>query len=101
MFSIKPEQQRSKLWKEFLSSFAGAFWLFTCAEQSCGVVASAHSTMVVFCFTLPKDYPLDSHGQRYPEHVADSVSTQGPASALHLCSSLSTSLWRDGITQQS
>lgn len=101
MLSIKPEQQRSKLWKESPSSFAGAFWLFTCADQNCGVVSSAHSTMVVSCFTLSKYYPSGSRGHRYPEHLADSVSMQGPASALHLCSSLSTLLQRDGITQQS
>lgn len=94
-----PEQRRSKLWKESPSSLASAFWHFSCAEQSCAVVASAHNAIVVSCFILSKYYSSSYHYHQYPEHLADSVHTLGPALALHLHPSLSTLLERDGISQ--
>lgn len=91
---VIPVQQSCKLWKETPSSVAGAFWLVSCAGQSCGVVPSARNAMVVSCSILSKYGPCSSH------HLADSVCTPGPSLAWHLHPSLSTLLERDEITQE-
>lgn len=64
------------------------------AVLSRSVVASAHNAMVVSCFIRSKYYPSGSHHRQYPEHLADSVCTLGPASALHLHPS-SSICWRE------
>lgn len=53
-------QQSSRLWKETPSSVAGAFWLVSCAGQSCGVVPSARNATVVSCSILSKYDPWSS-----------------------------------------
>lgn len=90
-----PGQQSSRLWKETPSSVAGAFWLVSCAGQSCGAVPSAHNATVVSCSILSKYDPWSSR------HLAGSVCTPGPSLALHLHPSLSTWLERDEITLRS